>query len=399
MSAGFARAALAVTMIAGFLGGAGPAFANLCTTNPDACGPKPTPPPTPAVVSSLTVTNITPSSAQLSWFDNSTNEDSFTIIRWKYYGPGQMTASVVTLPAHPGTGPMSWQDTGLDSLTNYQWLVAATLNGAYHTPPPSVSTWTLGPVVPSGSPAAAPITAFENDQTSGVFPQVGKVGLLDDLIRVVNDPLHTVDQSQTGLCGPAAIEVELARRNPAGFVNAVRSIFESGQFQAGSATYSASSDLRASGAHASVSPANWLFMATIRDAGNASMRITDQTAADSVAWITMPGEEEGWMQQILGYSTVAHQGKSLGRTMGTAMNQAASVLTSGGTVILLIDASMLQPPQSGNPIPNHYIDVRSWSPSSPTDTFSAASWGSIYNLTVAWQTFDSDTFDIYSATN
>ena len=82
------RLALAVAILtaafAGLGAAAGPAFANLCTTNPDACGPKPTPPPTPSVVTNLTVSQVTQTKATLTWQDTSTNEDSVTIIRWKY---------------------------------------------------------------------------------------------------------------------------------------------------------------------------------------------------------------------------------------------------------------------------------------------------------------------------
>src|SRR5579859_277303 len=124
-------------VFAGLVAAPGPAFANLCLTNPDACGPKPAPPSTPRAVANLTVSSVTQTQATLSWQDTSANEDSFTIIRRKYVA-GQPEASTVTLPAHPGTGPMTWTDTGLDPDTNYQWFVASTLNGNWSTRPPYV---------------------------------------------------------------------------------------------------------------------------------------------------------------------------------------------------------------------------------------------------------------------
>ena len=342
---------------------------------------------------------MTQTQATLSWQVTSTNEDSFTIIRWAYgdYGAGQPVKSTVVLPARSGTGPMTWTDTSLQPDQDYGWSVAATLNGAYRTPAPYVSTWTQGPVIPSGTPAAAQLTAFENDNMFGVFSAVDKASVVSDLISIVSDPEGTVYQGQTGMCGPAAIEVELARRNPAALVNDVRSIYETGQFAAGSAVYAASQVLESSGVNSTVSPANWLFMATLTDSENLVMRISDQVPANSVAWITLPGQEVSWIQNILGFSNVTTYTGNLFTTIGTYVNQAANSLASGGVVFLLIDSSMVGNPPWLVPYPNHYVDLTNWSPNSPNDTFTVVTWGAAETFTVPWQEFNADTFEAFAA--
>jgi len=247
-------------------------------------------------------------------------------------------------------------------------------------PPPPIS-------IPPGTPAADRIAAFQFDNVSPVFPEVAKQSVIADLIAIVRSPSTAVNQGSTGSCGPAAIEFELARREPARFVDIVRSIYESGQFSSGGATYTASSELRASPAHFDITPTNWLFMATLRDSGNIAMRITFLTPADSLAYVSTPYEIVGWEMRILGFRNVS----AIPNGLQSSTDMANPVLNGGGVAIFLIDAGLVGSDHSVA-YPNHYIDVVRWSGNSSAATFTAQTWGGQRFVSVPWGVFSGLTY-------
>jgi hypothetical protein len=255
------------------------------------------------------------------------------------------------------------------------------------------------PTIPAGTPAADHIAAFENDPGSGVFGEVSEADVISDVIAIVTDPVDHVNQGQTGLCGPAAIEFELVRRDPAHFVDIVHSIFEAGSFRSGTATYTASQDLRDSPVHPSLTPANWLFMATLRDSGNVLLRITAQTDPNSLAWVTLPWEMPGWIQQILGLSNVESVGvpTPVGPPDQVVMSLAHAALQAGGAAFLLVDSSLVGNPPVLVNFPDHYVDLTSWDSNSPNPVFTVETWGSQPLISVTWSTFYAKTFEVYWA--
>ena len=107
-------------------------FIDIDTTNVSLVPADPTNPSIAAVHAS----NLT-----LNWTDNSTNETGFRVEQ----SPDGITyAPIATVPAHPGTGPMSFQIAGLTPLTQYYYRVFATnLQGDSANPTSAVNTTTL----------------------------------------------------------------------------------------------------------------------------------------------------------------------------------------------------------------------------------------------------------------
>lgn len=404
ISAGLSLAVLAAGVA--MTVGAGPAAAATCPPNSyweaeirrciyDGPPPTTTPVPIPASVTNQSVGNVTDTAATLSWQDNSTNEDSFYVWRQRFLSPGVSERTRIVLPAYTGTGARTWTDTGLRPLTQYRWDVIAVLNGEGGTNGFGAMAWTLGPAIPADTPAADRITAFRDSRVYGVFPHVDKAALISDLVATVKNPVNAVNQGNTGLCGPAAIQVELARRNPARFVDIVRSIYETGQFQSGGTTYAASAELKASPVRAGITSADWLFMATVRDAGNAFMRITAQTEATSLAYASMPWEVATWMRTILGLGTVDTYGQNSYYSMDQIVTATAGKLASGGVMFLLVDSSLVGNSPGFVNYPNHYVDLVRWSPAPPNTTFDVVTWGGVRTQTVASADFNAKTFSVF----
>lgn len=109
-----------------------------------------TPPNAPAAPSDLTTTTISQTQIDLSWVDNSSNEDNFVVARGDVSG-GPYT-DIVTLPANTTTH----SDTGLtDSTTYYYFVRAVNATGYASTPEVSGTTLPFPPAAPSGLAAVA----------------------------------------------------------------------------------------------------------------------------------------------------------------------------------------------------------------------------------------------------
>jgi hypothetical protein len=74
----------------------------------------------------ISAANVTQTSLTLNWTDNATTETSYYINR-----PG---ANTVFLPGNPGTGPMSYNVTGLTAGTKYCFSIAAMESGRGYDP-------------------------------------------------------------------------------------------------------------------------------------------------------------------------------------------------------------------------------------------------------------------------
>lgn len=365
--------------------------------NPGEADCEPAPPPPVARPTNVTVGNVTSHSATLSWTDSTQDESSFTVTRYQRQtaaSPAQISSYVVPAPA--GVSSFSLAQTDLQPLQTVQWSVVATASGK--TPSAAVSTGTLTVDIPSGSPAASQLSAFRSDWQADAFPNVNKALVLADATRVVTNPQNSIDQGPTGACGPAAAEFELVKRDPARFVDTVRSIADTGAFTTpDGTTYTAHPELLASPVHPGLTEANWLFMATVKDSGNA-LRITAATGPDDAAWISSPADVDNWLAHIVGLHNTTATAIVRPFTWGeTIMPAANSLLQNGGAVVLLVDSSLVGNPPVVLSSPNHYVNLLSWSSTSNTVTFTVATWGTVKTITTDWNTFDGLTWDVLTA--
>lgn len=368
-----------------------------CTGGDGGPAPRPTPaPPTAATPTTPVVSNVSWNSATLTWTDPAKDESSFTVTRSSQATPASpISTSQVTVPANGATTYTLTQN-DLPSTQTVWWTVVANAASKASSSPAVAGTLTVA--LPSAGPALPQLQGFRADWTAGAFPNVGKAAVLADLVGIVADPMHNVNQGYTGACGPTTAELELANRDPGRYVGSVRAIADNGGFTTpDGTTYAASSDLRNSPVHSGITPANWLFLATLKDSINLTARITASTSPDDAAWISSPADVDNWLAHVVGLENTTATAILRPFTYGETVMPGASALLPGSAVVLLIDSSLVGNPPGPFSVPDHYVDLRSWSANSSTVTFTVETWGQLKTISTDWNTFDGLTWDVLTA--
>jgi hypothetical protein len=197
------------------------------------------------------------------------------------------------------------------------------------------------------------LEAFEASPAPGIWPYIKKQDIIQDLRDTIANPLQ-VNQGYSPLCGPAAIVYELVQRDPAYFVQICQNLYETGQFTARSGqVIQPSPNLVQSRVRTSISIADWMLLASLRDSENLIFRV-DATASDFVTGISTPWEVKGWTIDLLGFSNVDFR-PVLFYGEFEAMQQAQQIHDQGGVAFLLINATMLGLPKPPIPYPDHWI--------------------------------------------
>ncbi|SOD74572.1 hypothetical protein SAMN05892883_3758 [Jatrophihabitans sp. GAS493] len=368
--------------------------------------PRPTPTPRTAAPTGLTLSNVSSTAATLSWSDTVRDETAFLVTRTSRptAASAGMTVQSTVVPA-AGQTSFAIAQTGLPANQTVSWSVVATSPSKAASA--AATTGTLTVDIPTWLPAQPQLLAFRSDWATSAFPNVGKAATLADVVRILSNPSGSINQAATGACGPATAEFELVRRDQPRFVDTLHSIANGGAFTTpDGTTYTASSELRSSPPNTTpdgngnvITAANWLFLATIKDSGNLTARITSATSGDDAAWISSPADVDNWLSHIAGMHTTTATAILRPFTYGSAIMPGAEALRkAGGAVVLLIDASLLGPTPGGLSYPNHYVDLQSFSSTSSTVTFTVATWGFVTKpITVSWDTFDSRTWDVLTA--
>ncbi len=196
------------------------------------------------------------------------------------------------------------------------------------------------------------LNEFKNSTLAGVWPNIDKTQLIDDMRAIIANPLR-VNQGRAPLCGPAAVVYELVKREPARYIRICRELYEKGSFPTRSKTYSASSKLRNSKARSGVTPANWILMTTIIEYSNLILNI------DADSWDLAYGSHElfmkEWVYEILLYDKVEWTSTY---TYGEfdALRQAKRAYDSGGVAFFMIHSALVgNPPPLVSLVGNHWI--------------------------------------------
>lgn len=242
-----------------------------------------------------------------------------------------------------------------DDVLGQETIAAATTRGRTMRLSGSGASYELQYAVterPDRDPVQRSLDAFRQSSKPGVWRYIPKADLLADIHATVVNPKE-VRQSYTPLCGPAAIVYESVRKSPNTYVEICQSLFEEGSFQARSHRVRASRTLRNSRPNASTSPADWLVMATLREAENALFDV-EGDSNDFVMGITTPGEMAGWAEEVLGYETVDYTSTYLYGEFD-ALRAAKRAVDRGGVAFLMIHSAMLKGQAPGLDFPNHWV--------------------------------------------
>ncbi len=165
---------MGLVVAAAWLASAKPALAYNPCNEPDPpprCEPyDPVPPPMPAAPTNLTISGALTSTATLTWTDNATTEAGYEVYRWSgtlSSIPSTVGSPIATLPAHAGTGQMSYVDAGVNPNGGYTYAVVA-FSVQYRPSPGTIGArqaWSSPvsfPGVPAGPTqfAAAPASGY-----------------------------------------------------------------------------------------------------------------------------------------------------------------------------------------------------------------------------------------------
>lgn len=197
---------------------------------------------------------------------------------------------------------------------------------------------------------------FSQSNKPGVWPHLEKAKLIRQMGDRLRNPFE-VSQGGQPFCGPTAILFELLRQQPARYIDICQDLFETGFFQAQTKSISAIERLRHSQGELRMAEADWMLLATLRDAENRIFQV-DPNAPEFIqqlSGITKSWEMIGWAKEVLGYGRVRYRHAFVLGDV-SALRWAERSLRRGGVAFLLITADgLLKAKALPVTVPNHWI--------------------------------------------
>lgn len=197
---------------------------------------------------------------------------------------------------------------------------------------------------------------FADSDNAGVWPHLDKAKLLRQMRERLRNPFR-VAQGKQPFCGPAAIVFELLRTQPLRYIEICQALFEQGKFRAARKTIEAPERLRHSQGEIGIAEADWMLLATLRDAENRLFQVDPNAPLfiQQLSGITKSWEMMGWAKDVLGYRKVRYRRAFLFGDVG-AMRWAERSLRRGGVAFLLVTADgLLKKQPMPVTVPNHWI--------------------------------------------
>jgi hypothetical protein len=221
---------------------------------------------------------------------------------------------------------------------------------------------------------------------------------------------YEIDQDGTPFCGPAAILFGMIIRQPRRMVEAVRSLYETGEFLTNHWMIPASATLRGTtvpGGFPSGWEAQWMMIAAIRESQHFLEVANDFTLEGGLKSLVHAGPPWSlvyWLETVLGYSNATWYSSSsivsglhaqlpghspfddhAPQTVSEAdaLDEAANAMNNDGVGIILIDSSIIPPgaTESEFPYPSHYVTVLDSTVRSGGDVdFDVQTWGDIRTI-------------------
>jgi len=193
------------------------------------------------------------------------------------------------------------------------------------------------------------------------FRNIPRYSFYQSLRERMADP-SKISQRTTSLCGPASLMFLSGGRWPERYYRFVSTLYESGSSTLGNLRVKPGEDCLNCNPIGSISPADWVALAGIRDSENSLWDYDD--VDDEIGGITMPSTLAKWLNQV-GFQNVTNE-TNLYFTKGEDNLRAASELYhTGHHVCMLINATAISvAPSSGDPSgiftsANHWVVLTS----------------------------------------
>jgi hypothetical protein len=185
--------------------------------------------------------------------------------------------------------------------------------------------------------AAEIICGFLKRMGTGYFPKLDRDRVGIDLLFRIGNP-EIMNQDTAGLCGPVALLYGLASDSPRTYAQYAVDLYENGKARIGDIFVAPSTSCRTYSPPSSMSPADWLAAASLRDSDNWWFDVDDVKVGFSAG--STIGEIEKWFVQA-GYSDVGSKGNMVSGLDPSDINDLNRYQGEGRRVVLRINSKML----------------------------------------------------------
>jgi len=233
--------------------------------------------------------------------------------------------------------------------------------------------------------ALAALMDFNYSKNKEKFSKINKYNnLIGEIKARIKKPtvMYQADQS---LCGPVAILVALAMKDPERYVQMAREMYEKGTFHAYGETIKPGSHLYTASVPAGMPHVDWMLAAGMRDYEN---EILDFDEDDKVAGMTGPQAMTHWMKSILGCSNPAYISTY---TSGekSALKEAGDAINDGCLAAVMVDHCFL-PNAKASKVnhPTHWVLLLNVEATGSIVKFDIFTWGKIIHVELGTDAFE-----------
>jgi hypothetical protein len=214
------------------------------------------------------------------------------------------------------------------------------------------------PTPPSAQERAkALVAAFAARTGPGTFTHLIRADVAKGLTARVDQP-SLINQAASSLCGPSALLLNLATRDPLAYVKFVIALYERGEAHVGQLQVKPGKDLRSYDPRGKIEAADWIGLASLRDSEN--WFFDYQSVDDEFPGITLPSHLEGWFKKI-GFSKVVNETNLVFGKAESSIREADRLYHDDYWVCLFINANLLSGADqgAGSTTPDHWVVLQS----------------------------------------
>ena len=185
--------------------------------------------------------------------------------------------------------------------------------------------------------AAEIICGFLKRMGTGYFPKLDRDRVGIDLLFRIGNP-EIMNQDTLGICGPIAFLYGLASDSPRTYAQYAVDLYDNGKARIGNIVVAPSKGCRTYSPPSSMSPADWLAAASLRDSDNWWFDVDDIKVGFSAS--SSIGDIEKWFVQA-GYTDVESKGNLVSGLDPRDINDLNRYQGEGRRVVLRINSKML----------------------------------------------------------
>jgi hypothetical protein len=190
------------------------------------------------------------------------------------------------------------------------------------------------------SAAGAALEAFRDKNAPGAWAHLQRADVAETLRARLVDPA-LIDQANAGLCGPMAVLVELARRDPLQYVLAAAELFDKGCYSTpGGKVIVAEAELRKVVPPLGMAAVDWLLGGSFRDDENIWEDVDRGTTEfNGLETLTTPWEMAEWTKHVLGLDSDVESCIAWGEL--DVLRECEEAISKGGVAFLCVDSAVI----------------------------------------------------------